>query len=157
LELLTCRSVAAPVLVAAVLGGIGMLIVVGLSGCSASGQRSGPMFQPPSTLEAFGDWDDLDASVQVAAEQSEMAVVRSAPAANDPGLASARSRRFELLTNLNEPVVLEVSREGAAGDRLGMKAAVGRFGDQGRERGLLERLARRLGDLRGVEFAPVRE
>lgn len=120
-----------------------------LGGCaSGSGARAGPMFQPPSELETAGDWDDLGASVQVGAEQSEMAVLHG------PREAGASPVQFDLLTNLHEPVRLEAWR---ASERIRLRAGVGRFGDQGRERALLRNIARRLEDLKGVEFAPVRE
>lgn len=115
----------------------------------------GSMFQPPSVLAAEGDWDDLAASVQVGAEQSEMVVVKQTCAGNDQTPA-----RFELRTNLNEPVVVEASRiagASAASGTMSLRAGVGRFGDDARERALLAAIARRLHDLRGVEFAPIRE
>lgn len=109
------------------------------------------MFEAPSVMEAEGDWEDLAASVQVGAEQSEMAIVRQ------PKHVADSPARFELVTNLNEPVVLKAERAGESAKKITLTAAVGRFGDQGRERALLRRIARRLGDLYGVEFAPVRE
>lgn len=74
---------------------------------------------------------------------------------------SEAAARFELRTSLNEPVIVEAARvahlQPAPRDLITLRAGVGRFGDDSRERALLVRIARRLSDLHAVEFAPIRE
>lgn len=105
------------------------------------------MFLPPAQTSVRGDWDDVPASVLVAAQLCEMALAKTTE-------IDDRQARFDIVTALNEPVIVHAHR---LGELVELRAAVGRFGDHAREQALLQRVAERLSDLRGVETAPVRE
>lgn len=101
-----------------------------------------------SQVGARGDWDDLDAALEVAAARVGMAVVGSSP--------GEERRAFELVTAGDEPVSLEISKAPGAGEGdLVLRCRVGRFGYDARQAWLLEALGHRLEQLRGVETAPV--
>lgn len=74
-------------------------------------------------------------------------------------------RVYELVTIHDEPVVLRARRDRdfpglvpaeAPPQPLELCARVGRTGDPARERLLLDAVARRLGQLAGVDYAPIR-
>ncbi len=122
-----------------------------LPGCGSPGVLARPSYSEPSTREARGDWNDLDAALEVGQLVAEVAVVGSSPPASDP-------RRFELVTGSDEPGWLVAQRPGTRGDDPGpihMSARLGRFGDAPRERRLLDAIARRLEELSGVDSAPL--
>jgi hypothetical protein len=105
-----------------------------------------------------GDWDDLDAAVEVAASKVEMSVLSS----TDP---SSNPRVFRLVTVTDEPGRLTVRRSpptrppGAsppAPELFQVEASVGRFGDPQREQALIDAFRRRLEALAGVDFAPLK-
>lgn len=97
-----------------------------------------------------GDWDDVKASVQVAAGRCEMAVVASHEVAGDHAM------EFSLVTVGDEPASLKFE---AGGDRdprrIRAWARVGTFGDTVRERKLLGEVDSRLVQLRGRDWAPL--
>lgn len=62
---------------------------------------------------------------------------------------------FELKTVRNEDGRLSATKAPASDpDRVQLEATIGRFGDVGREHRLLDAIAARLQQLRGVDFAP---
>jgi hypothetical protein len=103
-----------------------------------------------SVMSARGDWNDLEASVQLGAGQAEMAVVSRLTAEDDPRANDVVS--WELVAVTDEPVRVTIRR--GSGDQLTLEAQVGRFGNAAREKDLLRAVARRLEQLRGVEWAP---
>ena len=111
-----------------------------------------------STLSETGDWDDVEASVIVGA----MAIEAAIESRSDDG---PMRRVFKLRLIQGRPATLTASRatppptDELAGEppvAITLQAVVGRFGDHERERRLLQAVAARLEDLRGVEFAPIR-
>lgn len=149
-------------------------IIFGVSGCGSQIRPNAltPTVQVPSRgsqTVIVADWTDVVPAAIVAASQVEMAIVRQAP--DDRDIPRALRIDLELVTLTGEPVVVEATREPidpsavAPGDRgasagesvrVSLVARVGRFGSPGAERRLLEAMSRRLLDLRGVEFRPVR-
>lgn len=108
-----------------------------------------------SVRQVSADWLDLDASVGYAVGMVEMAVVSQ----NDPSL---EPRVFLVRTIRDEPGRLEVARvdtEVAAKSPrpvdLTMRCSIGRFGHPARERALLDAVAKRLAELRAVDYAPL--
>lgn len=105
-----------------------------------------------TALVVEGDWDDVDAAILVGLEQAEMAQLRRRSPGPDEVVV-------ELLTLRDQPGTLRLTREPPTGDgptRITIEASVGRVREPDLERRLVRAVARRLEDLRGVEFAPVR-
>lgn len=100
----------------------------------------------PSTAVVRGDWNDLDAALLVAASEAEMAVVSSE---GDDSAFSA-----ELTTPRDDRVTVWVTRQAA--DRFEVRVRAGLFGDPESERRLVGAFSRRLEQLHGREWAPVR-
>lgn len=123
----------------------------GMAGCASVGPAgfSTTPDESPSRATLLGDWNDLEAALIVAASKAEMAVM----------LVSAAGEsefRAQLTTVTDEKVSLAVSRVVNEPERLEASCRVGHFGDAEAERRLLGHLARRLAQLRGREWAPVR-
>lgn len=96
---------------------------------------------------ASGDWDDVDAAMDVGVSAAEMAIVNSSTSPD------GSTRLYELRTVTDEPAWLKAQR-GEDG-RVSLGARVGRFGDAAREQKLVESVAARLKALYGVDWAPV--
>lgn len=136
-----------------VLGACGVL-----AGCAAD--RSVPAGVPAEEggVLVNGDWDDVDAAVEAAVSKVQMTVVSS-----DDGEGSG-PWVYQLVTITDEPARLVVRRPpGSAAparvrgtETLQIEASVGRFGNPRQERALIAALRERLGDLAGVDFAPIR-
>ncbi len=103
--------------------------------------------QGGSIAVAAGDWDDVEASISVAAGRSQMAVESIARPGPDRIVAA-------LVTIRDEPVRLGATLR-ADGSIL-FECTVGRFGRPDSERELLRAVTRRLSDLHGRDSAPVR-
>lgn len=103
------------------------------------------------------DWDDIDAAVMVGAARSEMAVAAANPGPSlGGGVGDPTQRLFELKTIRDEPAWLMITRAPDSHDtELVMRAKVGRFGDEKREKDLLREVAARLEQLRGRAVAPL--
>ncbi len=129
---------------AVALAGAGAL---GLASC-ASESASPPAAIALSKL-GDGDWDDIDAAVDVGMSAAEVARVdaRTSP--------DGRTRTYELRTSTDEPAWLIARRE--EDGRVGLGARVGRFGDPEREQKLVRGVAERLKSLHGVDWAPVKK
>lgn len=141
-------------------GGAAVLMLA----CAGCAPESGGVsfLGEPERAFTTGDWDDVDAAVVDAVSKKgvEMAVVAS----HDP---EAGTRVYELTTVGDEPARLVVRRKVAgvspgarhgrgAPEAIGLEAWVGRFGDRERERALIAAVRARLGDLSGVDFAPLK-
>ncbi|MBX3380702.1 MAG: DUF3568 family protein [Phycisphaeraceae bacterium] len=133
------------------------IIVIGLStstlmGCSSS-NTGGSLFTIEGTSSlATGDWNDVNAAVQAAAQHREMIVeTESQP--------NPKTLQFSLLTVRSEPVTVTVTRTSAPDPSarlsqegpiaMNIEVKVGRFGDSRRERELIDDIRSRLGDLVG--------
>jgi hypothetical protein len=114
----------------------------------------GGLLASASTLQFEGDWNDLDAGIDVAASFAELAVIDATP-------ASVRGRRtFLLRSTRDEYAWLVVERIGPPtrddeGVRMNARCTVGRFGNPPTEQRFLQALARRLADLKGVDARPL--
>lgn len=101
-----------------------------------------------AVADASGDWDDVDAAVTHAVGEVDLAVVER--------LATTPDRaEYRLLSVRDEPGVLTIERRPDRPNLL-LEARVGRWGNPGVERGLIEALRKRLAQLRGVETAPLK-
>lgn len=126
-----------------------------LPGCS--GPNRGPArFSDGSVVVALGDWNDVDAAVDVGVGKGECAVT------GQTDDADGRARTYEVVTVTGESGWVRASADQDAADVMGpepieLRAQLGLFGDQARERRLLAGVKRRLQQLAGVETAPIRD
>lgn len=143
----TCgvRSAARRAMAGAVACAAAGWMLVGLAACASE------TVTPPSVISisriGAGDWDDIDAAVDVGMSAAEVARVDASTSAD--GL----TRTYELRTITDEPAWLVARRE--EGGRVGLGARVGRFGDPPREEKLIRGVAERLKALYGVDWAPM--
>jgi hypothetical protein len=154
------------------------LATIALAACS-SANAPAPLDPGTATVAGdSGDWDDIAAAVGYAAGRNEMALLHAHLDASGP----AQRRVFELITIRDEPVIFEVvrsrhdakggqgpgvageppsppdaaAREDGQGVALTLRCRVGAFGDPKREAAFIRAFERRLGDLEGVDVAPIR-
>lgn len=134
-----------------------IISAVGLQGCagSANTSASAPLASAGTTT-MLGDLDDLDAAVEVGAGQAECVIVSvsSAVISDTPAVQGAVVRRFELRHVSGRTVVLELYNTQPA---ITARCTVFPLSDPKLERQILDRVRVRLSDLRGKEFAPIRE
>lgn len=120
--------------------------------CSAGFVRSHPdSAERVSWIEARGDWNDLDAAMEVAASKVESAVVTREDL---PGGVS----RFTLVTSTDEDGWLRATALAPitpATLPMRLEARFGATGDSARESRLLEALRARLEQLAGKDWAPM--
>lgn len=104
---------------------------------------------PATRATVVADWNDLEAAVLVAASRTETSLV-------DWRQDAARAE-FELASIRDEPVMVTARRQ-APGDPspVDLTCWFGPFGDAGRQARFLKEIARRLEDLRGVDYRKVR-
>jgi hypothetical protein len=108
------------------------------------------IFGTPHDVQA--DWDDADASVEVALHQVQMALDHIER--DEQGLEC----RYYLLTTTDEPATLTLRRDKVVFDgpqTITLEAHVGRFGDKTRENQLIRAVRHRLKSLAGKTHAPV--
>jgi hypothetical protein len=128
-------------------------------GCSSSPFDSG--WSTGTKVTAIADWNDVDAAVSAASGKLSYALETSETLDDS-------TKRYRLLTVTDEPVDLEIIRgiggsASASGSskRYGptsmtIQCRVGRFGDERKEQEFVGAIRQRLGDLTGVDFAPLR-
>jgi len=129
------------------------------AGCSNSPFDSG--WSTGTKVTAIADWDDVDAAVSAAS--SKLALSPESTVEVDEG-----TQRYRLLTVADQPVDLEIVRGiGSSASmsgprkRLGptsmtIQCRFGRFGDERKEKQFVDAIRVRLGDLTGVDYAPLR-
>jgi hypothetical protein len=121
-----------------------------VSGCSVSHAHKGvaPLDTP---REVVADWDDVDAAVEVALHHVQMAKDHEEVSPDE------LERRYYLVTITDEPALLTLRRKDIEDgpQMIMLEASVGRFGDPGREAGLVRAVRHRLKALAGVTHAPV--
>jgi hypothetical protein len=131
-----------------------------LPGCGTAPSRpaaaSHATPEPGGAIVARGDWDDLPAAIVAAASRHELAQTGS----ESP---EAGVRRFTLVSVRSEPIEVVARRVGGTpGEEpaLELTGSWGRFPDTYESRDRLARLlksvADRLGQLNGVDVAPIR-
>lgn len=140
----------------ACLVGLGVLVSAS-GGCQSSVLSPTEVAATGNPLTMTGDWDDLDAAVEVGLGQAE-AVQVGKPVVSADG--RERVYRFEHISGLKgELTATRLSeREQGADVRLACRAgAIATRETADIERRVLARVKLRLGDLLGKEFAPIRE
>jgi len=107
-----------------------------------------------SSTKVRGDWNDVDAAVEVAASKSEMALMEAT--------TDAAGRRVCVLRTIRDETALLVIERGSDGSSSGesvmlaLRARVGRFGNPEAEGRLLRHVTERLRELRGVDTEEIR-
>lgn len=99
-----------------------------------------------------GDWNDINAAAEIGSAQAESVWVGS------PKDVSPTERVFQLAHISGARGTLTVTRadaEHAEDILITLVCTMGRFGEPALERKIIEGTARRLEELRGVEFAPI--
>ena len=137
-----------------------------------------------STRDAGGDWDDVHAAVLASSSLCELTHERvrtvnandnmepagviesiTADAGHQPAPAGTERRVYDLLTSTGSTGELTLERlgpdpellgPGAPGERIRLWATIGPLGSPGIEARLLDAIALRLEQLRGVRAAPIR-
>ena len=138
--------------------GVAVLGLAGVAGCSSgsaspvgSAGLTGVVAEAgESVIWVEADWADAEAAVSAALGKSELVKVRLKRP--DPSRLV-----YTLRTSRDEPAVLTITRGEGVADPVPMflTCSIGRFGDPRREREFLALVAQRLGELRGVEVAPI--
>lgn len=107
-----------------------------------------------------GDWDDVEAALEVALSSAELAVIGKAALHVVPAETNEISTRrvaFDLVTVGDEPAAVRFAAL-RTGDPTPIEvfARIGRFGDVQLEDRLLAAIAHRLTQLEGKDFAPLK-
>ncbi|HLP83077.1 MAG TPA: hypothetical protein VK157_01900 [Phycisphaerales bacterium] len=133
-----------------------------LGGCSGTGWAQLGGASSGTTVQAIGDWNDLDAALEVSVPKVELALEHVELASDERG----RTQRVWTLRGIRDESATVSATAGESGDDRELKragtipitlnASVGRFGDSVREKKLLDMMKQRLGKLAGVDFAPLR-
>ena len=137
------------VLIGVMSSGVGFIF----GGCSVS-----PVPVETSGNEAMatlkGDWDDIDAAAEMGTWYAECVWV------GWPESPSPIERIYHLRHISDARGTLTVRRSQADAERIAdiditLECSMGRFGEPALERDVVAKTARRLAELRGVEFAPL--
>lgn len=104
-----------------------------------------------SARVVVGDWDDVDAAVDLACSVSQTAIVSRT--------IEGAERRYELLVLGDEPgwvVARQIERDQAGADEITLRACLGAYGEPAWEEQFLDATQRRLRELHGRDAAPIR-
>jgi hypothetical protein len=121
------------------------------------GEKENEAGRPGSTIRVSelvvtGDWNDIDAAMQAGIPWAEAAIMESRR-------PDGRSLVVEVKTIVDqvgrvEAVWIEGGSAEGEGARIRLRSRIGEFGDVERETRIVGEVAKRLGDLQGVEVAP---
>lgn len=132
---------------------IGVSLVLLFGGCA--GHHA--VFTEGTSAIATGEWKDLGPALAVALDRSQLSILSSTRSEDGSVLT------YELLGVHDEPGTLTLTRKlpgvavkGEGPIPIEIRAAIGRFGDEARERKLIADIRSRLGDLVGTDVAPIR-
>jgi hypothetical protein len=134
-----------------VFGWVIAAVLAALAGCRSDGASS---WGSPSAEQSVvvGDWNDVHAAVMVAVGQNETAIVTWS--------SSDTEKVFQLRTVRDQDGRLIARRDPSLGaidpGPIHLSCSIGRFGNAPLERSIIRATARRLEDLKGVEFRPLR-
>lgn len=124
-----------------------------LTGCTTSATTSVRDRRGPASVSVQADWDDIDAAVEVGVAQGESVVVRSSTSPD--GL----QRRYELkhVSGVLGVLNAKVGSEGKDPRDIALSCTMGAMENGGLAQRIVDRVARRLADLKGKQVAPIRE
>lgn len=120
----------------------------GLVACQSTPEPTTAFPDTAFRATAPGDWDDIDAAVEIGGGQAEWVI-------SHWWFESPSVRQYRLRDSLGTEARLRIVRADDSGP-LQITATVGPLGDAAAESRLVDRVARRLGQLHGVDAAEVR-
>lgn len=134
-----------------------------LAGCSSSYGGKRTLIAPqnpdePLTATATGDWNDVEASVEVSLMKTELALLSATPSVLPGGL---KCMKFDLLAT-DDSIVTLWARQPVVGagemesGQIELEVFTRPRRDLQREMRLMEAVTKRLNTLAGVEWAPMR-
>lgn len=101
-----------------------------------------------------GDWNDVGAALAVGSGKLYLAIT-------DARQIDENEVEYDFVDVIDQPGFFTARRnpgpDSPEPEYIELGASIGRFGDETRERELLEAVAKRLGDLAGVDVAPIRD
>lgn len=142
--------------------GWGSFLVAPLPGCeSATAQRTrnpgSPPGAPPTQITVVADWNDVYAAAQIAAGKNETAITSHSETPTEQVMelrtVTADSGRLTARRDTPAPAF---GAPDPAPIPIHLTCTVGLFGDAQRQGAILEWTRRRLEQLKGVDWAPVR-
>jgi hypothetical protein len=122
--------------------------ILGLMSCQVAPETPTTFPVHAYRAEAPGDWEDIDAAVEIGAGQAEWVI-------SNWWYEGAAARLYKLRNPLGTEALLRIRRTREDGP-LEITATVGPFGDAAAEGRIVERVSRRLGQLHGVDAAEIR-
>lgn len=128
------------------------LALLAIVAAALAGSCGGAHFQAhgaPTELsqrDVIGDYDDVDAAIDLACSASELAILQKT---NEEGV-----KRFEMITVGDEPAWAQA--RAIAGDRVEVRVRIRDAGDAAWEARFLDAVQKRLAQLHGRTSAPIR-
>ncbi len=123
-------------------------LMLGSGGCGGARFPGRGVESAGSQRVVAGDFDDVDAAVDVACSASELAIVTKAT--DEDG-----TRRFEMVT-VGDELAWATAREVVGSGGIEVRVRIRADGDAAWEKAFLDAVQKRLGQLRGPNAAPVR-
>lgn len=126
-----------------------------IGGCATPPSFSHAVHNPAYTyIVVKGDWNDVGAALAVGGAKLYLAFT-------DARQIDETEVEYDFVDVIDQPGFF-TARRNPGPDSMGpefieLGASIGRFGDEKRERELLDAVARRLRDLAGVDVAPIRD
>ncbi len=133
---------------------ISLIVGSALTGCTSSG--AAPSIRDrrgPAQLRIEADWDDVDAAVEVGVGQAEAVVVHSEPSPD--GLA--KGYQLKHVSGVTGVLTARIAPDGKDPQPISFTCTMGAMENGGLAQTILDRIGRRLKDLKGKEVAPIRE
>ncbi|MEK6702394.1 MAG: hypothetical protein AABZ53_09035 [Planctomycetota bacterium] len=132
-----------------------ILVALCIGGCATPPSFSHAVHNPAYTyIVVKGDWNDVGAAVAVGIGALYLSIT-------DARQIDENEVEYDFVDVIDQPGFFTARRnpgpESTAPEYIELGASIGRFGDEKREREFLEAVARRLGDLAGVDVAPIRD
>lgn len=123
-------------------------VLLGLCACESAPPSTPPFPDSAHRAAAPGDWDDIDAAVEIGGGQAEWVITQW-------WYEGEATRFYRLRTPLGAEALVRIRKPDEQGP-LEITASIGPLGDAAAERTLVDRIARRLGQLHGVDAAEIR-
>lgn len=124
-----------------------------IGGCTGNQAVESLHLRPDALAESVrADWDDADAAVHGGLPPTGVTVTEVVP-------ISSTSRQYRLRCMSGEDGALTIDRPAAGAGQdaeIRVRCSIGRLGDPKLEKAVVESVTRRLHELRGVEYAPIR-
>ena len=132
-----------------------LAVVLCIGGCATPPSFSHAVHNPAYTyIVVKGDWDDVGAGLAVGCGKLYLAITDARRIDDD-------EVEYDFVDVIDQPGFFTARRnpgpDSHGPEYIELGASIGRFGDEKRERELLDAVARRLGDLAGVDVAPIRD